>query len=341
MADTVVTRRAALATLGGAALAGSLGGHPGANRGDKREENRESTGGLTPPARPAAFIDAHVHLVHSKLPGGLPKPIPLAPFPKSDADGPAKLARAFEADALAAGVGRALAMPRLELTDADPLGVRDTLAMAELIRGVAVHPVGLMHPERFDADHLDRVEEVLKQGRVKALKGYLGYLHYEPAWAGYRRYFPLAAKYKLPVVFHCGDTYSRSAKVKFAHPLLLDELAVDYPDNRFVVAHFGNPWLADAAQVVMKNKNVWADVSAVLIGSAAAFAAMRAEGVVERAVRRVREAVEFADAPDRFLFGSDWPLTPTPVYRDFVRQLFPEEHHAGVFGGNAAKLFGI
>jgi predicted TIM-barrel fold metal-dependent hydrolase len=327
MSNHLPTRRAALLALGGAAA--GVGGHAPAPQ----------PAAARPPDAP--HIDAHVHLVNSKLPGGLPKPIPLAPFPPGDTDGPAKLARAFEADAGSAGIGQALVMPRLEVSDADPLGIRDVQTMAGHVRGVTVHAVGLMHPERFDRDHLDRVEDVLKQGKVKALKGFLGYLHYEPAGVGYRRYFPLAAKYKVPVIFHCGDTYSRAAKVKFAHPLLIDEVAVDFPDNRFVIAHFGNPWLADAAQVVMKNKNVWADLSAILIGNAAAFAEMEKLGVVGRTLTRVKDALEFADAPERFLFGSDWPLASLPAYRDFVRRMFDPADHAGVFGGNAKALFGV
>jgi predicted TIM-barrel fold metal-dependent hydrolase len=181
----------------------------------------------------------------------------------------------------------------------------------------------------------------LSRGRVVALKCYLGYLHFEPAHPNYRRYYELAAQFKVPVIFHCGDTYSRTAKVKFAHPLLIDEVAVDYPDNRFVIAHFGNPWLMDAAQVMMKNKNVWADLSAILIGNAAAFAMMEKDGVAGRTVKRVKEALEFAEAPERFLFGSDFPLSSIPAYRDFVRPMFADGEHAGVFGGNAKRLFGV
>src|SRR5262249_46536552 len=149
-----------------------------------------------------------------------------------------------------------------------PLGIQHTLALGEMVRGVKLHAVGLAHPERFDRDHMDRVEEVLKQGKVKAIKAYLGYLHYEPFSPGYRRYYTLAAKYKVPVIFHSGDTYSRTAKVKYAHPLHIDEVAVDFPETKFVIAHFGNPWLMDAAQVAYKNKNVWIDLSAIVIGDA-------------------------------------------------------------------------
>jgi predicted TIM-barrel fold metal-dependent hydrolase len=127
--------------------------------------------------------------------------------------------------------------------------------------------------------------------------------------------------------------------VKFAHPLKIDEVAVDFPKTKFVIAHFGNPWVLDAAQVVYKNKNVWADLSAILIGDAAAFATMEKDGVLKRAVKRIKEGIEYSEAPERFLFGSDWPLVPIATYRNFVRRLFPEKQHAAVFGGNAKELF--
>ncbi len=288
-----------------------------------------------------SLIDTHVHLVKSRLPGALDKTVPLGPFDKGDADGPRRLAKTLQAEAQAAGVGQALCMPRFQVSDKDPLGIQDTLGLIELVRGPKLHPVGLAHPERFDQDHLDRVAEVLKEGKVKALKAYLGYLKYEPLSPGYRLYFKLAAKYKIPVIFHCGDTYAKSAKVKYSHPLKIDEVAVDYPDTKFVIAHFGNPWLLDAAQVAYKNENVWVDLSAVVIGDADAFAKKEKDGLLDGEVRRLKEAITYTEAPEKFMFGSDWPLSPMVVYRDFVRRLFPEKHHAAVFGGTAKKLFGL
>jgi pantetheine-phosphate adenylyltransferase len=40
-----------------------------------------------------------------------------------------------------------------------------------------------------------------------------------------------------------------------------------------VLAHVGNPWLTDAAEVVYKNVNVWADLSGLVVGDEASFAA--------------------------------------------------------------------
>jgi predicted TIM-barrel fold metal-dependent hydrolase len=328
MGETRFSRREALRTLGGTLLAGA-----GAAR-----VRPSVTAAAAQPAG-ATLIDNHVHLVKSRLPGVLVEPDSLAPFAKGDAEGPKRLAKIVEGEAKKAGVAHALCMPRLEVSDQDPLGIQETLAVIELVRGPKLHPVGLAHPERFDQDHLDRVEEVLKQGKVKALKAYLGYLPYDPYSPGYRRYFKLAAQYKVPVIFHCGDTYSRTAKVKYAHPLKIDEVAVDFPGTKFVIAHFGNPWLLDAAEVAYKNKNVWVDLSAVVIGDAADFARKEKDGLLDREVRRIQDAIAYAEAPEKFLFGSDWPLSPIAVYRDFVRRLFPEKHHAAVFGGTAKELF--
>jgi predicted TIM-barrel fold metal-dependent hydrolase len=330
MSTVHLSRRDALRALGGAFLAGALG---------TGLSSQPAAADKAPAA--ATIIDTHVHLVRTRLPGALDVTAPLAPFGKDDAAGMKRLAETIETEMKQAGVVQALCMPRFEVSDKDPLGIQETLAVAEHVRGPKLHPVGLAHPERFDQDHLDRVEEVLKQGKVKALKAYLGYLHYEPYSPGYRRYYKLAARCKVPVIFHCGDTYSRVAKVKYAHPLKIDEVAVDFPETKFVLAHFGNPWLMDAAEVVYKNKNVWADLSAIVIGDANTFTTMRQEGVLDRAVRRIKEAIEYTEAPKKFLFGSDWPLSPMAAYRDFVRQLFPENLHAAVFGENAKELFGL
>ena len=111
------------------------------------------------------------------------------------------------------------------------------------------------------------------------------------------------------------------------------------PNLKIVMAHFGNPWCMDAAEVMYKNDNVWADVSAILVGAAAHFAKITATGYLQRTVDRVRHAIEFTERPDRFLYGTDWPLAPMNVYADFVRLLFDEEHHQAVFEDNARSLF--
>ncbi|MDG4597485.1 MAG: hypothetical protein P9F75_17675 [Candidatus Contendobacter sp.] len=62
-----------------------------------------------------------------------------------------------------------------------------------------------------------------------------------------------------------------------------------------------HPWFMDAAEVVYKNANVWADLSGIFAGDAAAFAALAARGRLQRTVERLREALEYAERPDRFV----------------------------------------
>src|SRR6202044_2594728 len=116
------------------------------------------------------------------------------------------------------------AMGRLDAPPSDPLGIAGILRLASFVPGL--HAIGAIDPTRTSPAHLRAVETVLKSGKVKALKAYLGYLHHGPDSPGYVPYYELAATYKLPVVFHTGDTYSSKAKLRFAHPLLVDEVAV-------------------------------------------------------------------------------------------------------------------
>ncbi len=76
-----------------------------------------------------------------------------------------------------AGATHALAMGSCLTTFDDPLGVDGTLAVARLVPGL--HAIGAADPTRGgDLDHMRRVEAVVASGRVRALKVYLGYLHY-------------------------------------------------------------------------------------------------------------------------------------------------------------------
>jgi predicted TIM-barrel fold metal-dependent hydrolase len=276
------------------------------------------------------MIDMHIHAVHSRLPGVKPT---------TDLyDGPVeKLVEALRDEMRLSGADVLLGMGHLGGAGIDPLGAASTLGIAAKLP--ALHAIGIADPTRTDTDHLQRVEAQLRSGKIVALKGYLGYLYHGPDGPGYRPYFELAARYDVPFIFHTGDNWSTVAKVKYAHPLLIDEAAVDHRSVKIVMAHFGNPWCMDAAEVMYKNENVWADMSAILVGDAAHFAGITASGYLDRTVERVRHAIEFTERPDRFLYGSDWPLVPMNVYADFVRQLFAEKHHQAVFEDNARELF--
>ena len=277
------------------------------------------------------MIDAHIHVV----PPGLPGVGSLAGTLRMP---PAAVAAALVKDMAAAGVTQVFAMGEWYTPPDDPLGIARTLRLGELVPGLRA--IGVCDPVKGDdPDHLHRVEAELSRGRVVALKCYLGYLHFEPAHPHYRRYYELAAQFRVPVIFHTGDTYSPGAKLKYAHPLGVDEVAVDHPDTRFVIAHLGNPWTVDAAEVVYKNLNVWADLSGLVVGNEIAPRTDDEYDALADLAVRVRQAFRYAERPTRFVFGTDWPLIPIAAYKRFIAEVIPERWHPLVFAENARTLF--
>ena len=285
------------------------------------------------------MIDVHVHVVNNHVHGD--KPLP--GHDESILDRPTEELAARVRDQMkAAGITTIFGMGRLSPPSDDPLGVAGTLRLAALIPGLK--PIGVADPNHTDAGHLKRVEEQLATGKIVALKAYLGYLHHGPDSPGYVPYYRLAAKFDIPFFFHTGDTWATKAKVKYAHPLLVDEVAVNHPKVKFILAHLGNPWLIDAAEVVFKNENVWADLSGLLVGDDNALK-LQPDGTITPntyladVAHDIRKAFRYTEKPDRFLYGSDWPLTRMASYRKFIEAVVPKEHHEAVFYLNAKKLF--
>jgi uncharacterized protein len=228
----------------------------------------------------------------------------------------------------------------------DPLGVARILELAMSVPGLKA--IGVADPTHTDPRHLAAVVAQIEEHRkqIVGLKAYLGYLPFGPEDPNYKPYYRLAAKYHLPLIFHTGDTWSTTAKVKYAHPLRVDEVAVDNPDVRFVMAHFGNPWLIDAAEVAFKNANVWADLSGLFVGSdkeilellAAANKGDSAAGVI---FSDLKKAIGSVGDYSKFLYGSDWPLAPMASYRRLIEAMIPKDHHQAVFRTNAEHLFNL
>lgn len=181
-----------------------------------------------------------------------------------------------------------------------------------------------------------QVEKGIKEGRFQCIKVYLGYV---PKWATdsfYKGFYRLAEKHQLPVVFHTGDTYDKNAKVKYADPLQIDEIAVEFPKVKFVVAHMGNPWFNSAAEVVYKNDNVYVDVSGLLLEDASR---MSKEELEELVIKPVKWFYAYVENPKKFLFGSDWPLVAFQPYLELMKKIVPEKDWQGFFHDNAKEVF--
>jgi len=128
-------------------------------------------------------------------------------------------------------------------------------------------PVGGINPYTIEEEALKRIGAGLESGELKGLKIYLGYYPKPPDDDAYKHVYEVAGKHGAPVILHTGDTYSINAKVRFAHPLPVDDVAVDFRQVNFVLAHLGNPWTIDSAELLYKNPNVYADLSGFLVAT--------------------------------------------------------------------------
>lgn len=170
---------------------------------------------------------------------------------------------------------------------------------------------------------------------IKLFPGYLSFYPHDPRLAPL---YEFARRRGLPVLVHQGDTLDRKGLVKFARPIELDEVAVRYPDVTFVLCHFGNPWVEEAAEIVYKNENVYADTSGLLAHPSAPYF----ERMIEQCRRRILQAIVSIGSADRILYGSDWPLEELRIAVGLVEGFdLPAADRERILGRNAVRLFGL
>jgi uncharacterized protein len=230
------------------------------------------------------------------------------------------------------GVDYALVLASYIATDERP----DTRQILDAVgddRRIGV--VGSVSYLKYRAADLADLRSMLREGRLKGLKLYPGYEPFYVHDARMRVVYELAAEFDVPVMIHTGDTYDPNGKVKYSHPIEVDEVAVDFRDVTFVICHLGNPWITDAMEVIYKNPNVVGDISGFTLG--------HFEERFERfMVQQVNEVVAFAGDPSKLLYGTDWPIADMGSYIRFVNNLNlrPDENDL-IFWQNSARLFRI
>ena len=188
----------------------------------------------------------------------------------------------------------------------------------------------------FDGDRseqLDALRPGVEEGEIRGLKLYPGYQPFYPSDPSLEPVYAFAKEHRLPVMIHSGDTYSPGGKIKYSHPIHVDEVAVDHRDVNFVICHLGNPWVRDCMEVVYKNANVYTDFSGLVLGDFDD----RFESYM---LRQVQEMLAYGVQPEKCLYGTDWPLASMESYLDFMEQLqMPQKDRAMILYENAIRLF--
>jgi len=131
---------------------------------------------------------------------------------------------------------------------------------------VRQHPeklVGWASVDPNDPDCIGQLERCVGELGLKGLKLGPAYQHFDPQD---RKHWPLFAKCQqlgLPIMWHQGTTFPSHARLKWANPLQLEDVAMDFPDLKMIIAHLGHPWEIDTVALVRKAPNVYTDCSAV------------------------------------------------------------------------------
>lgn len=230
------------------------------------------------------------------------------------------------------GVHAALVLTSYDVTPERP----PTREVLEMVKGDA--RIGVVAGVRYHdwgPAQLAELREMLEMRLLRALKLYPGYEPLELASPVMRPLYELAGEFGVPVMIHTGDTFEPRAKVRYAHPLHVDDVAVDFREVRFVICHMGNPWTADAMEVMYKNENVFGDISGLTVGEF--------KPRYERlALEKINEILAYVNQPDKLMFGTDWPISDIGSYLAFARKLeATEEEMEGLLWRNAAAVFGL
>ncbi|MCI4372975.1 MAG: amidohydrolase family protein [Thermoplasmata archaeon] len=276
-------------------------------------------------SEPARHFDVHLHL--SRWWPDLPRT-----GYKKDIDYTVK---GLLAEMDGSGIQSGLAIPVFEGPSAAE-SLAESVAHARASGG-RLRPVATVDPTRgagVIAAALLVWDTVPDLAAVKLFPGYQAFYPHDPALAPVYEY---AARRKLPVMFHQGDTLSPEGRIKYARPVEVDEVAVEHRDVRFVLCHLGNPWVEEAAEVVYKNANVYTDTSGLL----AHPLTPHFDRMFARARAVLQTVVDTIGSPERILYGSDWPLESLANAVALVEglELSPSER-ADLLGGNARRLFG-
>lgn len=165
--------------------------------------------------------------------------------------------------------------------------------------------IGFMSLHPHDAACLDEFERCRADLGLRGIKLGANYQNFNPLEPRALALYERAQRYGLPILFHQGTSPVREAPIRLSHPLLMDEIAIRYPDLKIIMAHLGHPWQVETCVVIRKHPHVYADVSATFY---------RPFSFWEQMVK----AMEW-NVLDKILFGTDFPVTTVQETIDRLR----------------------
>ena len=174
--------------------------------------------------------------------------------------------------------------------------------------------------------YTDLGAELRNRVEVEGFRGVKLYPNYQHYYLNDPRIYPLyqaAQDLGIPVLIHTGSSVFKGARIKYGDPLLLDDVATDFPSLNLVMAHSGRGFWYDRAFFLSKlHPNLYMELSGLPPAKLMTF------------------FPELARNTDKVIFGSDWPGVPSigGNMAAIGKLPVPAEGVDKILGGNAARL---
>jgi len=221
--------------------------------------------------------------------------------------------------------------------DASTASGHAAISSEEIATQAAAHadvliPFGSVDPLR-GAAAVAQARSLVRDYGVKGFK-------FHPTMQGFapndQAFYPLWEEIEslgVPALFHTGQTGigaglpgGRGLKLRLSDPMLVDDVAADFPALTVILAHPSVPWASSSISIATHKSNVYIDLSG---WSPKYFPA-----------DLVRAANSYLQ--DKVLFGTDYPLlTPERWLKDFETLDLKPDAKAKILKANAVKVLGL
>jgi len=191
---------------------------------------------------------------------------------------------------------------------------------------VSVDPVRDENPVNLLEDYRSRFgSNWIKLHPVHQLFKPNAYTENKALYSGLAKVYEYAGSNRMVVTFHTGTSIFPGARIKYGDPLLLDDVAVDYPRLKIVMAHGGRPfWTQQAFFLLRRHQNVYLDISGIPPN------------------RLLEYFPRLPEISTKTIFGSDWPTMGVKSIKHNVEELLklglPEETINGILHANIHAL---
>jgi predicted TIM-barrel fold metal-dependent hydrolase len=130
----------------------------------------------------------------------------------------------------------------------------------------------------------------------------------------------------IPVMIHTGTSIFPGARNKYGDPIYVDDVAVDFPKLKILLAHGGRPlWMNTAFFLIRRHENVYLDIS----------------GIPPKTLLKYFPRLD--EIAHKTLFGTDWPGPGVPDVKrnleEFKALPMSEEMRQQILSKTAASLW--